>query len=203
MMDKSVYVIASRLGINDLEVSSKAMEYLRLLELKIPLGSLKKAECARPAIAMEFACRILQIMYDRKKIFDCGMLSSKDYNLAFTRCKNILQLDFRHCSVLDTLLVYTGYKSSVRVLAEKIVEAYRDKLSGKIGLSERNIDFKSDVYMASAFKLACKIRKCPCDRKDLLSLCGLEASYFDRIYASLSVCRQIGKSFCMNDVVYE
>ena len=183
----SVDTIISRLGITDSEASSKAMEYLRLLELKVPLGGLKKTECARPAIAVEFACRNLQVMYDRKKLFECAMVSSKDYNMAYTRCKNILQLDFRNCSVLDTLLVYTGYKSNIRVLAEKILEAYREKLPGKIGFSERNIDFKSDVYMAAAFKLACKMKRCPCDRKDVLSLCGLEASYFDRIYGSLSV----------------
>lgn len=195
MITSGVLAVTTRLDVGS-EVSSQAMEFLRLLELKIPLGGLKRAECARPAIAVEFACKMLQIVYDRMKIFECAMLPSKDYNIAFTKCKNILQLDLRDCSVLDTLLVYTGYKSNMKILAEKILEAYREKISGRTGLSERNIDFRSDVYLASAFKLSCKIRSCKCDRKDMLSLSGLESSYFDRIYASLSVRQHFLSFFC-------
>lgn len=186
-MSHCVLNILNRLRVDDPRVKSQAMEYLRLLELKIPVGSLKKAECARAAIVTDFACRNLQVAYDKKKIIECGMLSVKDYNLAFTRCKNVLQLEFQKTSILDTLLIYTGYQDNIRRLAERILEVYREKATSKLINSDRNIDFKSDVYEASAFKLACKIKHLPCNRKDVLSLSCLEAGYFDRIYSSLSV----------------
>jgi hypothetical protein len=185
-MDAIANIIA-RLRISDDRLLGKSREYLQLLHINLPPPNLKKSECARYAIAIEFACKSLQINYDRDSIVNCSMLSNNEYKGVFLKCKNICQLDFfEFQNVLDILVIHCGGHTHIKAVSLKVLALYQERYVDKLAQSQ-NVDLRKSEYQAAAFKLACKIAKIPFDRKNLLALCGLNGSYFDRVYESIAV----------------
>lgn len=187
-MDAMKYIIQKLALSNDSNLLGKCREYMDNLNSKVPPGCLKKAECARCAIAVEFALKHLQINYDENALCGCSMIPRKEYNAAYIKCKNILQLQFTEKNILDALLMCSENSSNLKQLTNRILELYSTHISQNMDEFQRkHIDLSSAVYIASAFKLACKMSSISIDRKAVLRLSKLDGSYFDKIFEAVLV----------------
>ena len=186
-MDRIQHALEA-LQINDTKVLGKARELFQQMNAKIPLGILKKGEIARPVIAVDFACRCLFIDARRSVLTGLSTLSSPEYDSAFIKCKNILQLDFSDGkNVLDSLTIHHNHPK-LKEMALQVIEFYRLRnLSLMAETHQRGTDLRSPVFQAAAFKVACKLLGATFDRKKALALCLVDGSQLDRAAELLMV----------------
>jgi hypothetical protein len=139
-------------------VQSKAAELLRMMEWKIPVGGLRKADACRHLIAIEFACRLKGIAFSKEKLLQQTRIDSKDYQQEFVKCKTIMQLSWQKMAIVDVLAVQFGenLKAPALHLLAEYKRLYVDTLNKSRQVLE---DLTSPVYNAAAFFLAAKQKK--------------------------------------------
>lgn len=140
-------------------VISKAEELLRLINIKIPRGALNKQEDARFAVPVEFSCRILNISFNMKAIFDTIYgVSKSDYSKISKRFKNILGLKIETKSLFEILSV--RFDPSLCDGALKILDNFKNQYVDLLDPCRRNlIDLKAPQYQAVAYFIAAKEKK--------------------------------------------
>ena len=139
-------------------VVQKAMELLRLLQIKLPMGSLQKADSSRHIIAIELSCRVLNKNFDRRKlIYHSGMII-KDYRKVLITYKKVLNLTWVVTAAFEILSVKYGIE--LRKSASKLINDYKANYFDKLSLSEQKyIELDSPLYQSAAFYVLAKKQK--------------------------------------------
>jgi hypothetical protein len=139
-------------------VLGKTRELFRLLQMKMPLGCLKKAEACRHIIAIELSCRVLRIPFDKSKLMSQAPVNQSIYQEALISCKNVLNMKWDAGSAIDVLSVQYGVQ--IQGQANSNLETYRKAYIDKLDKSRQaHIDLNSPPYQAAAFILAAKMKK--------------------------------------------
>lgn len=69
-------------------VYAKSKEVIRLMDLKLP--DLRRAEACRQVLAVDLACRVLNIQPNKANLMKQVPADAKDYQQALVKCKNVL-----------------------------------------------------------------------------------------------------------------
>jgi hypothetical protein len=158
MDDRTILNALERAGLDSSVLLGKTKELLRLLQMKMPIGCLKKAEACRHIIAIEIACRMLKVPFEKIKLTQQAFVHLPVYQEALISCKNVLKLQFDAASVIDVLSVQYG--SQLRVQATKFLEDFKLHYVESLDISRQaHIDLTAPAYQAAAFILAAKAKK--------------------------------------------
>lgn len=184
MQDSTVHLSAaiSTVGLNPSRVLDKTKEFLRLLQMKLPGGSLKKAEAYRHIIAIELACRVQNVPFEKTALLNlAGKPNPNDYKKALCSCKTVLNLTWNSVAVFNVLSVQYG--EDVKIDAEKVLEDYRmrqiETVAGKYRAA--NVDFDSPLYQSAAFFLAAKRKKVKINKVALLQVAEIDSKVFHNV----------------------
>ena len=181
--------IAMRMAIDNALIDSslvmgKAREILRLLNMRMPSGCLKKAEACRHIIAIEIACRMTNISFDKNKLVAQAPVNSKVYQDTLLKCKNVLNLKWEASSVIDVLAVQFGLQ--LKTVATTVLEQYRvlyvDKLEK---IRQAHVDLTSPVYQAAAFYVGAKSKKVNLDKNKIAQMAEVDVSFFRTVIDSM------------------
>ena len=156
--DSTLCLVFTAVGIRDMSVLAKTKEVLRLLNMRMPCGALKKAEVCRHIIAIEIACRLLNVSFDKNKLVLQSTLKMKSYQEALISCKNVLKVKWQTANIMDVLSVQFGvqHKTAAYSLLDKYQTEYVDKLNTN---RQSFVDISSPVYQAAAYYIASKSQK--------------------------------------------
>jgi hypothetical protein len=144
-------------GVHKEDITSKALENIRLMDLKVT--NLKKAENARIPLAIEFACKSLHITAPRPALVHRAGISNKEYIEAFQKCINLMGFKFEN---LNTITVFgVKYSSSDTATdAHTLLEAYARQQKAKGNTYQQPAgDYGSALYHGAAFIVAAKMNK--------------------------------------------
>ena len=141
-----------------LSIAPKVSELLRLMNIKFPVGSLRKAELCRQVFAIEISCRLGGIVFDKAAIVSRSNIGEKDYQMWLNIIKTTLGVSWTTVSPLELLAVRFG--DCLRPLALALISQYNTRYVDQLDKSiQNNICLESAVYYAAAFVLAAKLRK--------------------------------------------
>lgn len=153
----SVEMVVSTLQLPP-SVTSKANEILRKMDIKLPTGCSRQVDSSRHVLAVELACRLLRVVFDRSSLISIASVSENDYSKALLTVKGILNLQWQAVPVLEMLGI--KYGNALVSSAIRVLEQYRKEYVDKLDLAVRaNIDLSHSVYLASAFFVAAKAKK--------------------------------------------
>ena len=142
-------------GIKNDEIIQKALEYERLMTMKVI--NLKKAENARTPIAIEFACKTLYVTVPRDTLVRFSGLRHNEYLQAVQKCKSLMGLKFENLNTIEVFgFKYSGEDTAKEAYA--ILEAYKQE-EAKINKYEQLPDYDSALYQGAAFVVASRITK--------------------------------------------
>lgn len=150
------------LGEMDGQVTSKAKELERLMALKVP--NLKKAENARPALAVEFACKHLFRSMPRSAFVQAAGVSQRDYTEAYQKCCNLMGLRFQNNNTIEVFRVKYGSNETADC-ALSLLEAFKQQDSLKFK-HHALPDYNSPLYHGAAFVAAAKRTKLNSIKRD-------------------------------------
>lgn len=139
------------------EIVTKALENQRLMSMKV--NNLNRAESARTALAIEFACKSLRIPVPPRTSFLklAGGLSQKDYVDAFQKCIKLMDLKFENLNTIDVFAVKYG-SSDTASDAKLLLEAFK-RQQAKLSKYHHTPDYGSALYQGAAFIVAAKTNK--------------------------------------------
>jgi transcription initiation factor TFIIIB Brf1 subunit/transcription initiation factor TFIIB len=123
-MNNLIKETAKNAGINSAEVTDKACELFRKLDMKFPKGSLRNVEINKHIIAIELACRILEAPYLKEKLIKESIVNQTDYNKSFNFCKAALEISFSDTNLLKKVYVDNGLE--IKEETHKIIEDYNN-----------------------------------------------------------------------------
>eukprot|EP00603_Paraphysomonas_imperforata_P015891 CAMPEP_0114470514 /NCGR_PEP_ID=MMETSP0104-20121206/11308_1 /TAXON_ID=37642 ORGANISM="Paraphysomonas imperforata, Strain PA2" /NCGR_SAMPLE_ID=MMETSP0104 /ASSEMBLY_ACC=CAM_ASM_000202 /LENGTH=330 /DNA_ID=CAMNT_0001644275 /DNA_START=203 /DNA_END=1195 /DNA_ORIENTATION=- len=172
-------------GAKEDEITSKALEYMRMMEIKV--NNLKKAENARMALAIEFSCKSHHIPVPRTALMKlAGGVSQKDYIDAIQKCTNLMDLKFDN---LCTIEVFGVKYSSVDTanMARELLVTYEQQ-QAQLNRYMQKRDYGSALYQGAAFAVAAKANKLKVMPKRDIFFKTLDLStksVFDKICAEL------------------
>ena len=166
------------------EVLGKAREMLRKINMRMPLGSMKKAEACRTFIAVELACRLSKVSFDKAKLLAQAPVHQKVYQDAVTACINVLHLELETKSVIDTLGVRFGIQ--LTAVAHGVLEQYRTLYVETLDPHQKaHVDLALPVYQTAAFYVGARTRKVALDRDQLTTTTNVNASFFRQVVESM------------------
>ena len=136
-------------GLTDNLIIGKTQEILRKLLLKLPVGSLKKAEICRGLIAIEIACSFLNTSLDKVKLMAQVSITPKIYQEGLIKCKQVLKVQ-RDSDVTQKLAVHFGVH--LKCLVQDTLGQYKINYIDKLHPNQRAlVDINSAVCQAAAF----------------------------------------------------
>jgi hypothetical protein len=119
-------LLSSGSGTSMSDICDKGSEILRKMADRVPAGALGKAKSYRHLIAIELACRLLNVPFTREKLLSkCSNVSTLDFSQAVNNCKSSLRLVFTKTAAIDVLCVQFG--GSLRAGALDVLREYHDK----------------------------------------------------------------------------
>lgn len=132
-------------------VLAKTQEILRKLKIKAPIGCLHRAELGRHVIAIEIACVVLSLPFDKVKLTAQAPITFKIYQESLIHCKNLLNLQLDS----DTMFkLACQYGATYKLPAYKILEQYKLLYIDKLDKNRFAVDVNSAVCQAAAFYIA-------------------------------------------------
>jgi hypothetical protein len=166
------------------EVLGKAREMLRKINMRMPAGSMKKAEACRPSIAVELACRLSKLSFDKTKLLAQVPVQPKVYQDAVTACINVLHLELETKSVIDTLGLRFG--TQLTAVAHGVLEQYRVSYVETLEPHQKaHVDLATPVYQTAAFYVGARTRKVVLDKNQLTTITNVNASFFRQVVDSM------------------
>ena len=168
-------------------VLKKAKELVRKIEMKIPTNK-KNIIIYRNIIAVDFACRILEISYDSSKLISLAGISQKIYQDSFIYCKNLLDLKWNVPAAIELLAIHFDQKFKNPAL--KIYDEYYEKYVNKqLKPIQDGINNSLSAYYAAAFYIAAKDMNINLDKLKIIQLAEVDSSLFKNCVESMSnVC---------------
>jgi origin recognition complex subunit 6 len=183
-------------GIDEGRSLGKSREILRLLNMKMPVGCLKKAETCRHVLAIEIACRLLNIDFNKDRLLSQALVQPKVYQEALVSCKNILNLKWESASVVDVLAVQFGLQ--LKPLAFHVLDQYKTRYVDKLDkVRQQYIDISAPVYQAAAFFVAARKKKVNIDKNRVAQIAEVDAAFFRTVIGSMEKVRASAESLIM------
>ena len=148
--------VLESLGISDTSdkfiniILHKAKELLRILLMKLPLGSLKQVESYRILIIVDLSCKLLNVPIERSKVLQLLTIGYKIYRKSLLTCKKVLNLNWVQKPAIEILLVKYGreLREEVQSYLNKYRKCYYDGLTL---YQQKLIDLESPLYQCCAF----------------------------------------------------
>ena len=157
-------------------ILDKTKEFLRLLQMKLPIGSLHKAEACRHIIAIELSCRVLNIPFDKAKLMSLSTVSLKDYRKSLITCKTVLNLTWVVKAAVEILSVKYGLE--LKDSASLVLQQYKTNYYDKLGASQQKyINLESSLYQTASFYIVAKENKVMRPSSRPLLCCSLTAEH--------------------------
>jgi len=167
-------------------IVSKAMELQRKMSFKVPKKALGKGEAVRHVVAVDLACRVCGVPYDKVLLASKSNLNVKDYQQIVNVAKNYLELVVVKVAPLEILSIQ--FDAALKAAALEVLEDYSRLYVSKLDAARSsNIDLSSDVYQAAAFLVASVLRnrKPALDRKRIIEVAEVDPSAFKTVEKSL------------------
>lgn len=180
-------------------VLNKAKEYIRKIEMKIPQQK-KNILLYRNIIAVDFACRILEISYDYNKLISLITINHKNYQDSFIYCKNLLDIKWNVPAAIELLAIHFGqqFKSS----ALKIYDEYYDKyVSKQLKTIQDGINNSASSYQAASFYIAAKDMNINLDKSKIIQIAEVDSTLFRNCVESINNVLGKTKSSTNNDIM--
>lgn len=168
-------------------VTEKALELCRKMTTWVPLGALGKAKSCKHLVAIELACRSLNVLFNRDKLQDLSRVGSKDFQQAVNNSRSLLKLTFTKTEAIDILAVQAGveYKKPALELLEEYRRNYVDKLDKS---RQALIILESAEYQAAAFLVVSGSKKAA-ERNRVCDLCDVSTKLVQNIMDDLERMR--------------
>jgi len=168
-------------------VLNKAKELVRKIEMKIPINK-KNIIIYRNIIAIDFACRILEISYDSSKLISLAGISQKLYQDSFIYCKNLLDIKWNVPAAIELLAIHFDQKFKNPAL--KIYDEYYEKYVNKqLKPIQDGINNSLSAYYAAAFYIAAKDMNVNLDKLKIIQIAEIDSSLFKNCVESMTnVC---------------
>lgn len=144
-------------GIDPLLIMDKTKEFLRLLQMKLPAGCLQKAEACRHIIAIELACRVENVPFEKSRLLRLSSVNANEYKRSLNTCKTVLNLTWNAVAIFHVLAIQYG--DDLRAEAQNILSEYKLTQSNSGKFRTINLDVTSSLYQSAAFFLAAKRKK--------------------------------------------
>lgn len=167
-------------------IVAKAMELQRKMSFKVPKKALGKGEAVRHVVAVDLACRVCGVPYDKVLLASKSSLNGKDYQQIVNVAKNYLELVVVKVAPLEILSIQ--FDAALKAAALEVLEDYSRLYVSKLDAARSsNIDLSSDVYQAAAFLVASVLRnrKPALDRKRIIEVAEVDPSAFKTVEKSL------------------
>ena len=185
-------MLTSSAPVND--ICDKVSEILRKINDRVPAGALGKAKACPHILAVELACRSLNVMFSKERLMAQTSVSTKDVTQALTNCKSLLRLTFAKASAIDILSMQfgAGHKGAALALLADYQRLYVARLDKSRQLL---VDLTASEYQTAAYFLAAKQQKAPPDKRKLLEVTEVPARLFAKIVEDLEkVCLRASSS---------
>jgi hypothetical protein len=169
-------------------IVAKAMELQRKMSFKVPKKALGKGDVVRHVVAVDLACRVCGVPYDKVLLASKSGLSCKDYQQIVNVAKNYLELVVVKVAALEVLSIQ--FDVALKTAALEVLEDYSRLYVTKLDAARStNIDLSSDVYQAAAFFVASVLRnrKPALDRRRIIEVAEVDSSAFRTVEKSLMV----------------
>lgn len=147
------------------QVIEKTKEMLRIMNIKMPTGYLKKAEICRHLYAIEHACQALGLSFDKTKLQEQAPVTKKIYLEGLMSCSQIDTTAARqnlHVNlpgnkgqllVLSRLAIHYGH--DLQTAARHILMQYKKIYIDKLPENQQSlVNINSAVCQAAAFYVA-------------------------------------------------
>ena len=179
-------MLTSSAPIND--ICDKVSEIMRKINDRVPAGALGKAKACPHILAVELACRSLNVMFSKERLMAQTSVSTKDVTQALTNCKSLLRLTFEKASAIDILSMQFGASHKSAALA--LLAEYRRLYVARLDKSRQLlVDLNASEYQTAAYFLAAKQKKAPLDKRKLLEATEVPTQLFGKIVEDLErVC---------------
>jgi len=166
-------------------IIDSAKDFIRLMQLKLQSGSLKKAEHCRHVLALDIAASVMNEPCKREQFLRHTGISNNDYNQALMICKKNLNIKSNE-NILQTLCVILGDESLLD-LATDILDKYKNDYIMRLDINQRKfIDLDSSLYQAAAILIAAKHNKIHIDKKRIFEASGVQNHVFNSVCKSLN-----------------
>ena len=181
-------MLSSEAPVND--ICDKGSEILRKMNDRVPSGALGKAKSCTHILAVELACRVLNVSFNRDKLMAQTNVSSADFAQALNNCKSLLRLTFTKTSAIDVLSVQFG--ASLKGPALDLLREYQRLYVDRLDRARQVlIDLTAAEYQTAAYFLVAKQKKVVLDKKRLLEATEVAARLFHTVVGDIErVCLQ-------------
>jgi len=172
------------------DICDKVREILRKINDRVPAGALGRAKACPHILAVELACRSLNVMFSKERLMAQTSVSAKDITQALTNCKSLLRLTFAKASAMDILSMQfgAGHRGAALALLADYQRLYVDRLDKARQLL---VDLTAPEYQTAAYFLAAKQKKACVDKRKLLEATEVSSQLFLKIVSDLEkVCSQ-------------
>jgi hypothetical protein len=135
------------------EICDKVKGIYRKLLAKLPMGALGKAEASRPIIAIEIACRLLNVTVSREKLVQTCIVGQSEYVRLLNTCKIAIGVTWSGSNVEQIL----SLQFSTELVQEscKILDLYHSVYVSKLPAEARRyVNIDSALYKCAAFCVA-------------------------------------------------
>ena len=169
-------------------IVAKAMELQRKMSFKVPKKALGKGDVVRHVVAVDLACRVCGVPYDKVLLASKSGLNCKDYQQIVNVAKNYLELVVVKVAALEVLSIQ--FDVALKTAALEVLKDYSRLYVTKLDAARSiNIDLSSDVYQAAAFFVASVLRnrKPALDRRRIIEVAEVDSSAFRTVEKSLMV----------------
>ena len=139
--------ILSALGLSSC-VETKAVEILRKINIRIPMGTSRQLDTCRYAVSVEISCRILNQPFDKAAVIVHSGIGKNDYLKMVTTVKTALDLNWSTLPLVDIFGIRFG--DHIKRVAVKILEGCR------VQSKHAGLDTNAPANVAAAFSLALK-----------------------------------------------
>lgn len=149
-------------------VMAKVQEILRKMEIKFPVegGGLGAAgDQSRVQIAVEIACRLLQVSFDKKKLLNTikgansSAQSQSTFSKLLTTVTSALRIEFPRPAASVAQLLSVRFGEHIKIACLQLLEQARLANCG---------DVANDAMLAAAYFITLKQRKIPVDQNMIL-----------------------------------
>jgi hypothetical protein len=183
--------LARRLDVRSQTAFNRAVELLRLVEVKCDQGVLGLSSNCRAVVCLEIAAGENSERLSRKDTAKAAGQKKQAYESAYQTIEKILGLSSR--LGIHELAVQCGC-SEVRELAQSLLKKYEDNVKAKLSADrQKDLDLSKPIYAIGALQAAAKKQKVQIDKKRLQSLVNGQRSALNQITSAMEDClRQIG-----------
>ncbi|EQC28416.1 hypothetical protein SDRG_13744 [Saprolegnia diclina VS20] len=184
--------LADKYGGLSPEVTGKAMEYMRMIDLKMQGGKASVSLLDRPAACLELACDVLQQPCDSHKLFTlAGGRSLAKHKQSVRLISSLLRLHANHNATVTTaaLCVKFGCPALTEFVAA-VHDDYKHRMVSKLSkASQQQVDFSRPLFPIAVFYVCAQKANHRVDKAQLIQMTFSHPNEFASVVSSIErVC---------------